>query len=92
MPSPRIRRLKKAARVAAWKGANGQEEAAPAAVIEEPVVEAAEEAAPAAVVEEPVVEAAEEAKPVAKAAPFKPKKKPAKKKAAYKKVEVNDEG
>jgi len=77
MPNPRTRRIKKAARVAAWKKANGQEEAVPTAVVEEPVVEAVEE--------ELVVEAAP-AKPKKKAA-----KKPAKKKFAPKKVKVNNE-
>ena len=89
MPSPRIRRLKKAAKVAAWKKANGVEEAVPL-VVEEPVVEAAPVAK-----EEPVAEA-----PVPKkAAPKKaaPKKAKAKKAAPkkplfnYKKLEVKDE-
>ena len=50
MPSPRIRRFKRAAKLAAREKANGQEEAAPTAVVEEPAVEAVEE--------ETVVEAA----------------------------------
>ena len=92
MPSPRIRRLKKAASLAAWKKATGQEEAAPTEVVEESVAEA-ETAVEAA----PVVETklAMEAAPVVKTAPTKSKKKrakkPAKKKSAPKKVEVTNE-
>ncbi len=87
MPSPRIRRLKKAAKVAAWKKANGAEEAAPVAV-EEPVVEAAPVA-----VEEPVAEAPAPKKAAPKkAAPKKAApKKAAPKKPLFDKLEVKDE-
>jgi hypothetical protein len=87
MPSPRIRRLKKAAKVAAWKKANGAEEAVPL-VVEEPVVEAAP-----VVKEEPVVEAPAPKKAAPKKAAPKKAKKAAPKKPLfnYKKLEVKDE-
>jgi len=78
MPSPRIRRLKRAAKLAAQKNANGQEEVIPKVTEEESVVEATEE--------EVIVEK--------KAAPKKvaPKKATAKKSAFnFKKLEVKDE-